>query len=543
MKFKALFAMMLAGALAASAQSQGYKDGIEYYKAGQYENALTILQNTFNQAGTDKAMANYYLGQTELALDHKDKALKYFQDGVAANPECGYNYVGLGAIDLLNGNAKAADEQFKFAQKTAKKNYEVIVDIARAYYKADPVKYAKEVDKYLAKAHKDSKHTEPSIYILEGDMLVDQKEFGNAAGKYEMAIGYDNHNPEGYVKYANSYFHVNPQFSINKLKEFLAVAPESALGQRELAEKLYEANFWKQASEQYGKYINNPNHFPQYKARYSVLLYYGEDYPASLKVAKEVLAQQPDNFLMQRLRFLNETQMGQFDQAVKDGESFFKNNPNGYFTSNDYTTLADAYSGMGNDSTAVETLKTAADKFPENGALQQQLSATFTKAKMYADAARAYDKYMATVEKPDVNDYFTGSGRWLNAGATAGDNQELRAEASKKGLEYVDKAMAEVSDNPMLLQRKARLIMAGNNSKPNAEVVAEYQKLLDLLNKDPKNADPANPQNELNMYKEICLFSIQYYNDIEPDKDKAAEFSALYREVNDKINGTTTPAE
>lgn len=543
MKFKALFAMMLAGALAASAQSQGYKDGIEYYKAGQYENALTILQNTFNQAGTDKAMANYYLGQTELALDHKDKALKYFQDGVAANPECGYNYVGLGAIDLLNGNAKAADEQFKFAQKTAKKNYEVIVDIARAYYKADPVKYAKEVDKYLAKAHKDSKHTEPSIYILEGDMLVDQKEFGNAAGKYEMAIGYDNHNPEGYVKYANSYFHVNPQFSINKLKEFLAVAPESALGQRELAEKLYEANFWKQASEQYGKYINNPNHFPQDKARYSVLLYYGEDYPASLKVAKEVLAQQPDNFLMQRLRFLNETQMGQFDQAVKDGESFFKNNPNGYFTSNDYTTLADAYSGMGNDSTAVETLKTAADKFPENGALQQQLSATFTKAKMYADAARAYDKYMATVEQADVNDYFTGSGRWLNAGATAGDNQELRAEASKKGLEYVDKAMAEVSDNPMLLQRKARLIMAGNNSKPNAEVVAEYQKLLDLLNKDPKNADPANPQNELNMYKEICLFSIQYYNDIEPDKDKAAEFSALYREVNDKINGTTTPAE
>lgn len=543
MKFKALFAMMLAGALAASAQSQGYKDGIEYYKAGQYENALTILQNTFNQAGTDKAMANYYLGQTELALDHKDKALKYFQDGVAANPECGYNYVGLGAIDLLNGNAKAADEQFKFAQKTAKKNYEVIVDIARAYYKADPVKYAKEVAKYLAKAHKDSKHTEPSIYILEGDMLVDQKEFGNAAGKYEMAIGYDNHNPEGYVKYANSYFHVNPQFSINKLKEFLAVAPESALGQRELAEKLYEANFWKQASEQYGKYINNPNHFPQDKARYSVLLYYGEDYTASLKVAKEVLAQQPDNFLMQRLRFLNETQMGQFDQAVKDGESFFKNNPNGYFTSNDYTTLADAYSGMGNDSTAVETLKTAADKFPENGALQQQLSATFTKAKMYADAARAYDKYMATVEQADVNDYFTGSGRWLNAGATAGDNQELRAEASKKGLEYVDKAMAEVPDNPMLLQRKARLIMAGNNSKPNAEVVAEYQKLLDLLNKDPKNADPANPQNELNMYKEICLFSIQYYNDIEPDKDKAAEFSALYREVNDKINGTTTPAE
>ena len=543
MKLKALFALMLAGSLAASAQSQGYMDGIEYYKAGQYENALTILQNTFNQAGTDKAMANYYLGQTELALGHKDKAQKYFQDGVTANPQCGYNYVGLGSLDLLNGDAKAAAEQFKLAQNNAKKNNEVIVDIARAYYKADPVKYAKEVEKYLAKAHKDSKHAEPSIYILEGDMLVDQKDFGSAAGKYEMAIGYDNDNPEGYVKYANSYFTVNPQFSIDKLREFLKVSPNSALAQRELAEKLYEANFWKQASEQYGKYINNPNHFPQDKARYSVLLYYGEDYPASLKVANEVLAQQPDNFLMQRLRFLNEAQMGQYEQAVKDGESFFKNNPNGYFTANDYTTLSDAYSGAGNDSLAVVQMQLAADKFPENGALQQQLSTVYTKNKQFADAARAYDKYMATVEEPEVNDYFTGSGRWLNAGATAGDNQELRSEASKKGLEYVDKAMALVPDNPLLLQRKARLIMAGNNNVPNAETVAVYQQLRENLDKDPKNADAANPQNSLNMYKEICLFSIQYYTDVEPDKDKAAELSDLYREVDAKLKGNAPAAE
>ena len=43
MKFKALFTMLLAGSLLAGAQSQGYKDGIEYYKAGQYDNARTIL--------------------------------------------------------------------------------------------------------------------------------------------------------------------------------------------------------------------------------------------------------------------------------------------------------------------------------------------------------------------------------------------------------------------------------------------------------------------------------------------------------------------
>ena len=94
-------------------------------------------------------------------------------------------------------------------------------------------------------------------------MLVANEDFGSAAAKYEMATGYDKGNPEGYVKYANSYFHVNPKFSIDKLKEFLTLAPQSALAQRELAEKLYEANYWKQAAEQYGQYIQNPNHFPR----------------------------------------------------------------------------------------------------------------------------------------------------------------------------------------------------------------------------------------------------------------------------------------
>ena len=55
MKIKLFFSLLLAGGLVASAQSQGYKDGIEYYKAGQYNNAKEILERTLNQSGTDQA--------------------------------------------------------------------------------------------------------------------------------------------------------------------------------------------------------------------------------------------------------------------------------------------------------------------------------------------------------------------------------------------------------------------------------------------------------------------------------------------------------
>ena len=197
MKQKLILSLFAAAALVASAQSQGYKDGIEYYKAGQFENARTILNNTLNNTETNKSLALYYLGQVALELNEKQAAKDYFEKGIAADPNCGYNYVGLGALDLLNGQASQANDNFKKAQGLAKKDNELIVAIARAYYNADPVKYANDIEKTLNKARKSSKYQEPSIYILEGDMLADNKDWGNAAGKYEMAITYDKENPEG----------------------------------------------------------------------------------------------------------------------------------------------------------------------------------------------------------------------------------------------------------------------------------------------------------------------------------------------------------
>ena len=56
MKIKVFFSLLLGSALALSAQ--GYKDGIEYYKADQYQNAKTILERTLNASSTDQAEAN-----------------------------------------------------------------------------------------------------------------------------------------------------------------------------------------------------------------------------------------------------------------------------------------------------------------------------------------------------------------------------------------------------------------------------------------------------------------------------------------------------
>ena len=538
MKIKFLLSLLVASALTAGAQSQGYKDGIEFYKAGQYDNAKTILNRTINEPSTDQSLAYYYLGQVDLAQNDKAAAKAAFEKGVSLNPECGYNYVGLGALDLLAGNTSAAQDNFKKAQGLAKKDAELTTAIARAYYNADPVKYAKEIDKNIAKARKDSKLKEPAIYILEGDIKYDAQDFGGAAAQYEQAITFDPKNPEGYVKYANAYFRVNPKFSIEKLEQLNTELPTSALAQRELAEKYYEANYWNKAADLYGKYIQNPNHFPEDKARYSVLLYYGKKYDESLAVANEILAQDPTNFLMQRLRFLNLADLKNYTEADQAAKDFFTKNVGKTFTTNDFTTYADVLQNLGQDSLAVVQYELAVANAPDNADLLNEISTVYTKAKQYPKAADAYALYLSKIEEPSSNDLYAAAGRYLNAAATAGDNAELRAETATKGLEYITKAIAEAQPNPLLYQRKARLHIAGNNNQPNQESVDSYALMTELLDKEPANMDPTNKDNKLNMYKEAYQFSYVFYGNVAHDKDKAAEIAEKLKAVNALLNPT-----
>lgn len=544
MKQKLILSLLAAASLSAMAQSQGYKDGIEYYNASQYDNAKTILNNTMDNADTDKSLSLYYLGQIALEQNDKAAAKDYFDKGIAANPECAYNYLGLGALDLINGQESAANDNFKKAQGLAKKDNKLVVAIARAYYNADPVKYEKDINKYLDKARKSSKYEEPAIYILEGDMLADQKDWGSAAGKYEMAITKDQDNPEGYVKFANTYFNVNKDLAIGKLEDFYNRAPNSALAARELAEKYYQGHYWGKAADLYGKYIQNPNHFPEDKARYSVLLYWGNKYDQSKQVANEILAKDPSNFLMQRMIFLNDAALGNNETAAAEAKSFFDGNPNGRFTSNDYITYSDVLAELGQDSLAVIQYEKAVTTEPDNIELLSGLSAVYTKAgaknnKYYGKAADTFATYLSKLEDPTSNDYFDAARRFLNAAATsAAEDSVLRQEYAAKGIDYINKTIERATPNPTLYQFKARLYIAGNNNHPNQEAIDTYKEMVALLDQDPANKDPKNPSNKLKQYIEAAQFDYVFCGTVLKDKEKTAEAGKLFKELSDLLNGT-----
>ena len=88
MKFKILTLALAVAGLTASAQ-QGFKDGLEYFRADQPEEARIILTKTLNDATTDKAIAHYYLGQVELLEKNFAEAKKNFEAGLQIDPQDG----------------------------------------------------------------------------------------------------------------------------------------------------------------------------------------------------------------------------------------------------------------------------------------------------------------------------------------------------------------------------------------------------------------------------------------------------------------------
>ena len=517
MNLKHLMLAMAAGfALNASAQTQGYMDGIEYFKADQFDNAREILSRTIDAPETDRATALYYLGAVALQDGDNKTAAENFTEGINLNPKNGLNYVGLGSMLLKNGDAKGAAEQFKLALK-AQKKASVMVAIARAYYQADPVAYAKEYEKYMNDAYsKDKKNTD--YYIMRGDKLRDEaiaegessQKIGEAASEYTQAIYWNSNTPEASVKYSKVFAKINPQYAIEKLQELLTIAPNSAMAQRELAERYYDNDQWTRAAQQYAEYIKNPNHFVQDEERYAVLLYFGEKYQESLDLAKSILAKQPNSVQMKRILFLDLDKLGQTEAAKAAADEFFAM-PDVRFTANDYSSYAGILNELEEYDGEVEAWKKAVATNPDKVDLLKNLSTAYSQAgsralksqkaatdeissaafqeeahQAYINSLNAYKQYIdaGTYSTQDLVDL--GS-RYQNVAATAEAGSEEKAEAINGAIAAIDQVIARVPENFIPYRNKARMLLVKNDNQPSEESAATYTKMLELLDLDPQN--------------------------------------------------------
>lgn len=493
MKIKFLVAALLLGT-SISGFAQGYKDGIEYYKIEQYDNAKELLERNLNDASTNKAEAYYYLGKIAMHKGDVATAKSFFDKGLQADANNPYNIVGQGAVALKNGDLKGAENSFNEARKLTKKDSKLEIAIARAYYDINPTTYDKQIKKSIADARKWNPK-DPDSYIFEGDEYSDQKDWGNAAGQYELAMNYDNNLIEPYVKYANTYYNVNPKMAIQKLQELLQKNPNSALAQRQLAEKYYLDNQGAKAAEQYGEYIKNPNHFAQDEVRYVQLLFFGEKYEDSYALASKLVASlpagDPNIFYMERMQLYNLVALKKYTEAAAAGKSFFALSlPQGStYEVRDYTDYAEALQNAGQADEAVKAYEKAIELNPKNVDLMRNLSDSYTDSKDYVKAAKYYQMVIDSGDYK-ANDLYELSVRYFNLAATSSD-ATIKADAVAKARKYADDVNKLVPNNVRIVNQIAKIekLAEGEN---HGKAAAAYKNLIALLDSKEDKASYAD---------------------------------------------------
>ena len=405
MKMKFFAALTLVVATVTAAFASDYKDGIEYFKAGQIENAKTILERTINDATTNKAEAYYFLGEIAFVSKNYEEAAKYYAEGLVIDPEYRFNLIGQGKLQLMN-DAKAAAKTFKDAVKGYKKEAlaPLQLAIAKAYYETATPGY----DKPLAQAKKANSRL-ADIYVFEGDMFAADGNKGQAAGYYEMAKNFDVNCVEAYIKYCHVYFDINSQMAIAMLEELNQLAPNSALAQRELAEAYYKDKQYTRAAAAYEHYVANPNHFAEDRVRLSTLLFYGKRFDESYALAQEILAQDPSNFVLNRIVMYNLFETTKYEEAREAARKFFTLTPtkNQVFIDRDYKCYGDILMKLKMSKEAAAAYIKAFELDKEEIAYLMDVSRAYETAEMFAEAINYFDMYIdAAGSDVRIMDYF-----------------------------------------------------------------------------------------------------------------------------------------
>lgn len=515
--------------------AQTHTQGIEYYKADQFYNAKDLLTRNLNNPGTDKSLSFYYLGQIALRNGNKAEAKKYFDDGVAQNPENPYNYVGLGYLALKNGETKEAEKYFKEAESKAKKDQSVQVEIARAYYDADAVNNKAAYEKRIANAlKKDSKN--PDIYIFEGDVLRneayqtgDNKFYGQAAAKYDMAKSNDPTSAVAYVKYADMYMNArNPGEAIRILEELIGNNPSSALGQRELANAYYENNQYDKAAAKYGEYVKNPNHFKDDEDRYAFILFYDNNYQKGYDYATALLKENPNNFSAMRYQFMNaaqiESMQGTLLPLAEKLLAAHKSNPDNKFAPIDYTLIADELARDQRPEDAEAVLQEAMREIPNNANFNKQLALIYIDSGDYDKAADTYTGFIEKTANPGYNEYTQQALYAYFAGLKNDDDKYYQM-----ATDYANRAK-DALPNQYKPHKILGDIAIAKGGKENAALAGqpEYAIAFDLLqaNPDPRyNNDAKVIYNYLGNYylekKDVPTAKSYFSKYLELDPDNA----------------------
>ena len=397
--------------------------GIEFFRAELFDAAKIELKNQVgNLQGTDLAEAYYYIGESYLATGQPDLAAEFFQKAIQTSPEFPFGHIGEGKLALKNNNANLANDLFKKAMNLAKKDPAVPVAIAEAFI--DVNQYTK-AEEFLDKARGFNKKFS-GIFVAEGNMLFSQGKTGEASSRFENAILFDPNNKLAYLKYARVYKDINPGLALDVLNRLLAIDPNYIPAFAELGDVYYRMNNYTKAIEAYRKFIEIPGVPVDRLNNYASLLYFTKEFAQSLDVINRVLAGDPENFIMRRLQFYNNFELGNFDLGLKQAQKFIQTGPQEDLIAQDFVYYGRLLNKSGNLAAALAAFNKALAIDPEKTDVFRDLAIAYETKEDYSNAVIFYKKFIENDRNATLLDILNFGIMAYNAGNQEETNELVR---------------------------------------------------------------------------------------------------------------------
>ncbi len=438
--------MVLVSAVSAG-QSSGL--GVFYYRTGELDVAKQLFER---EMASNPAESNYYLGEIAFANGDEEQAKSYYDKALAADANYSLARVGVGKYLLKKGDVKAAEAEFSQVEKKEKKNVEVLVAIAEAYfYTGHEAKVAERIEK-AKKADKKS----PIPYLAEGDFAYVKSAkteagssemsalMGEAAKHYDMANYYDDQNVLAYLKSAQVYEVINPEMAMEKLNKALELNPNLTLINRDFGRYYFSRGQYAKAIESYKLFFPSNLYSMNDVVRFAGAYYFLKQMDEASQLLDGNLAKEPNNFVLNRLKLyvLNDTK--QYDKALPVAEKLFSLKEDKVKKiARDYLVYGEVLLKNGQIDKALEQYSAAVALDPKEVNVYKDIATAVADEKRYATAAEYYGKYVAGLpaEKVAATDLFTlGRYNYLAASSAEGEQKtNLLTKADSAFAQVIEK--------------------------------------------------------------------------------------------------------
>lgn len=363
---------------------------------------------------------------------------------------------------IIKANPAAAKDQVKDVVKKNKKNAEVLVGIARAYYEVADTANAKLFAQQAIKANKNYS----ASYILLGDLEVMKDDGGAAAGWYQQAIYFDPKNPDGYYKYANIYRGRSPEEAVAKLNDLRAQRPDLAVDAL-AARILYSSNRMEQSLQYYDKVGDKSKLEDVDITNYAMAAWMLQQRAKSIEMAKYGLTKNPRKAAWNRLAFYNLTDEGQTEEALTYADRLFNASDSAKISGYDYTYYGTALNNAKQYAKAIEMFKNAMVENKDNAELlnsnRKSLSDAYLGLDDFDNATQYYEEYLKNAPKATASDMAGLATIYMNMAT------KLTGEQQKAAFKKADNVYAELGEKFPLNIDYANFMRARLNSNLDPE--------------------------------------------------------------------------